>query len=89
LCAELAKLNHASQTEANKLFALFLTWLRRQFSSLGCEADAGVLAMHLLAWSQGVATLANALHDENFIKREVGQMSNWLTSCLASTVPDA
>jgi TetR/AcrR family transcriptional repressor of nem operon len=81
LCSELAKLNHASQAEANKLFTLFRTWLRRQFTLLGREADADTLAMHLLARSQGVATLANAFHDEKFIKQEVKQMCDWLRSC--------
>jgi TetR/AcrR family transcriptional regulator, transcriptional repressor for nem operon len=82
LCTELAKLNHASQPEANSLFTLFRTWLRRQFTLLGREADADELAMHLLARSQGVAMLANAFHDEKFIKNEVQQMSDWLSSCI-------
>jgi hypothetical protein len=77
----MSKLNHASQPEANKLFTLFRTWLRRQFTLLGREADADELAMHLLARSQGVATLANAFHDERFIKNEVKQMYDWLSSC--------
>jgi TetR/AcrR family transcriptional regulator, transcriptional repressor for nem operon len=89
LCTELAKLNHASQAEANKLFTLFRTWLRRQFTLLGCEADADALAMHLLARSQGVATLANAFHDEKFIKQEVRQMYDWLSSCMKSTAHNA
>jgi AcrR family transcriptional regulator len=83
LCAELAKLDHASQAEANKLFTLFRTWLRRQFVLLGRKEDADALAMHLLARSQGVATLASAFHDEKFIRQEVEQMHGWLRSCLA------
>jgi len=89
LCAELAKLNHASQAEANKLFTLFRTWLRKQFTLLGCAADADALAMHLLARSQGVAALANAFHDEDFIKQEVGQMCDWLRSCTESAACSA
>ncbi|MGE0652172.1 MAG: TetR/AcrR family transcriptional regulator [Alphaproteobacteria bacterium] len=81
LCAELAKLEHASQAEATRLFTLFRTWLRRQFALLGRAADADDLAMHLLARSQGVATLANAFHDESFIRKEVEQMCDWLRSC--------
>jgi AcrR family transcriptional regulator len=77
LCSELAKLNHAAQGEANKLFTLFRTWLRRQFALLG-RKDADALAMHVLARSQGVATLANAFHDEKFIRQEVEQMDAWL-----------
>ncbi len=81
LCTELAKLNHASQAEANRLFTLFRAWLSRQFTLLGRKDDADELAMHLLARSQGVATLANAFHDEKFIKQEVKQMCDWLSSC--------
>jgi len=78
LYTELAKLNHASQNEAKKLFTLFRTWLRKQFILLGHKADADKLAMHLLGRSQGVATLASAFNDEKFIKQEVKQMYDWL-----------
>jgi TetR/AcrR family transcriptional repressor of nem operon len=87
LTAELAKLSHPSQGEANKLFTLFRTWLRRQFTLLGRKVDADALAMHLLARSQGVATLAAAFHDEKFIRQEVKQMDAWLDSCLTHTAP--
>lgn len=80
LCGELAKLNHRSQTDANRLFTLFRLWLRRQFELLGQRDNADNMAMHLLARSQGVATLANAFHDENFIRQEVGQMCDWLAA---------
>ena len=84
LCSELAKLDHASQGEANKLFTLFRTWLCRQFTLLGREPDADDLALHLLARSQGVATLASAFHDEKFIRQEVEEMCEWLRSCMES-----
>ncbi len=80
LCTELAKLDHPSRPEANELFTLFRTWLRGQFELLGCKKDADALAMHLLARSQGVATLASAFHDEKFIRQEVKQMYEWLQS---------
>jgi TetR/AcrR family transcriptional regulator, transcriptional repressor for nem operon len=85
LSTELAKLDHASRPEANKLFTLFRTWLRRQFALLGREQDADALAMHLLARSQGVATLASAFQDEKFIRQEVEQMYDWLKSCMDGT----
>ena len=78
LCGELGKLGHASQAEATELFTLFRVWLRRQFALLGRAADADALAMHLLARSQGVATLASAFHNEAFIRQEVQQMDDWL-----------
>ncbi len=78
LCTELAKLRHSSRAEASAIFTLFREWLRGQFSRLGREADADALAMHLLARSQGVATLAMALRDDEFVAREVQQMCTWL-----------
>lgn len=84
LCGELAKLSHPSQGDASRVFTLFRTWLRRQFELLGRKADADALAMHLLARSQGIATLASAFHDEKFIKQEVQQLYDWLRSCTAS-----
>lgn len=79
LCAELAKLDHGAQPKATEVFTLFRDWLRRQFALLGAaEVEADALAMHILARSQGVATLANAFHDEEFVRKEVDQMCDWL-----------
>jgi TetR/AcrR family transcriptional regulator, transcriptional repressor for nem operon len=85
LCAELAKLDHASRSEARKLFTLFRTWLGEQFTLLGREDDADALAMHLLARSQGVSMLANAFHDGTFIEREVEELYDWLASYVESS----
>jgi len=87
LCTELAKLEHPALPQANTLFTLFRDWLRVQFEQLGAKADADAdgLAMHLLARSQGVAALAQAFHDEKFIKQEVGQMHAWLAECAATS----
>jgi len=89
LCSELAKLDHAAQAGANRLFTLFRAWLRRQFTLLGRKADADALAMHLLARSQGVATLANAFRDETFIRREVDGMCDWLAACAEGAAGEA
>jgi|SRR6267142_3431218 TetR/AcrR family transcriptional regulator, transcriptional repressor for nem operon len=85
LCAELAKLDHPSREEANELFMLFRVWLRRQFALMGRKSDADELAMHVLAWSQGVATLANAFRDEKFVTHEVQEISAWLDEVQASS----
>jgi TetR/AcrR family transcriptional regulator, transcriptional repressor for nem operon len=84
LCNELAKLEHAAVPHASQLFTLFRDWLSRQFSLLGHQAKADALAMQVLAWSQGVATLANAFHDEDFIRREVRRLEDWLASLSSS-----
>ncbi|EPJ49936.1 MAG: TetR family transcriptional regulator [Osedax symbiont Rs2] len=78
LTTELTKLQHPAQEEANKLFSLFRIWLCKQFQALGYPQDADDLAMHLLARSQGVSTLASAFNDEQFIRTEVEQMHQWL-----------
>ncbi len=87
LCTELTKLNHASQEEASKVFTLFRTWLRQQFILLGHRKDADAFAMHVLAWIQGVATLASTFHDEKFARKEVKQMCEWLESTTQTDVP--
>ncbi|GBQ88558.1 TetR/AcrR family transcriptional regulator [Asaia krungthepensis] len=78
LCNELAKLDHVAKDEAAGLFTLFRDWLARQFTGLGHDADADALALHLLMRSQGVAALATAFRDEQFIRREVADMEAWL-----------
>lgn len=78
LCAELSKLDHPSQGEAGMIFGQFRTWLREQFEALGHGPDADALAMHLLSRSQGIASLANAFHDERFIRHEVQLIEDWL-----------
>lgn len=87
LCTELAKLGHPSQGDAGMLFGQFRGWLREQFTALGHQADADALAMHLLARSQGIATLANAFHDEAFIRREVALISAWIDELAALRRP--
>lgn len=79
LCQELGKLDHPAQPDAVRLFALFRAWLARQFAAAGRAGEADSLALHLLARSQGVATLAQAFHDEAFIRAEVARMEAWLT----------
>lgn len=81
LCNEMAKLDHPAKDDANKLLTLFRAWIRKQFEQLSCHDDADELAMHVLARSQGVATLASAFNDEKFINQEVTRFNEWLTSC--------
>jgi TetR/AcrR family transcriptional repressor of nem operon len=78
LCNELAKLDHMAKDRAAQLFTLFRRWLATQFAALGREADADTLAMHVLMRSQGVASLATAFGDADFIHREVDGMCVWL-----------
>jgi len=85
LFLELSKLNHAGEEGARRIFDLFRVWLARQFTLMGREEDSDELAMHILARSQGVATLANAYPKEDFLEREVQQMTAWLEAVGASS----
>ena len=85
LCTELTKLDHPARSHANELFTLFRTWLRRQFEQLGRSDDADELAMRLLAFSQGVATLSSAFQDEKLIYSEVSRLNDWLASFTTTT----
>ncbi len=78
LCGELSKLDHAAQKGANKIMAQFADWLTARFVEAGKRRKAPDLARHLLARAQGVSALANALHDDGFIRREVVAMEKWL-----------
>ena len=80
LCAELSKVEHPSRDEAGMIFGQFRQWLRTQFEAMGYQDEADAFAMHLLALSQGIAAMANAFHDENFIRDEVGRIEAWLRS---------
>ncbi len=80
LSTELAKSNHPAQRGAGMIFGQFRSWLRSQFEALGHAEEADALAMHLLSRSQGIAALANAFHDEAFIRHEVDLIDQWLAS---------
>ena len=78
LCSELAKLDHIAKGRAAQILTLFQDWLAGQFRMLGAGDRAEELALHVLAWSQGVAVIATALADEGFIRREVAGVTAWL-----------
>jgi len=80
LATELTKLHHSAQPEAVKLFTLFREWLSGQFTQLGHADRADALAMHLLARSQGIASLASAFQDAAFVKQEVDDACAWVLS---------
>lgn len=80
LCLELNKLQHLSRSGATRVFEVFRVWLREQFEQMGLQEESDFKALHVLAWSQGVATLANAYRDDHYIMQEVKQMEQWLDS---------
>lgn len=83
LSAELAKLDHVALDRSSEIFALFRDWLTRQFEMLGAGKQASERALHVLAWSQGVASVATAFRDDTFIQREVAGITVWLDAQLS------
>ncbi len=83
LCTELAKLSHEMLQEANVMLAVMRDWLTDQFRALGMGADARKIAMHLLARTQGIATITNAFEDQQFLRQEVKRLRQWLDEMIA------
>lgn len=78
LYSELSKLDHAAQHPAAEVFGLFRDWLAGQFRILAAGGLSEERAVHLLAWSQGVAVMADAFRDEALIHDEVAGIEGWL-----------
>lgn len=83
LCTELAKLSHSMLGDAGKMFDLMHNWLTAQFMELGISRNASQVAMHLLARTQGIATITNAFADQAFLRREVRHLKHWLDDVIA------
>lgn len=82
LCMELAKLEHPALANAGELLTLFRNWLAAQFEQLGLGQESGTMAMHLLARSQGIATIAHTFNDQAFILREIALLHEWLRNAV-------
>ncbi|RED54233.1 TetR/AcrR family transcriptional regulator [Aestuariispira insulae] len=80
LSNELSKLDHPSKADAARIFSLFKDWLARQFKAMGRKTDAETLALHILGRSQGVASLATAFKDKDYVHSEVDQICRWIDS---------
>jgi TetR/AcrR family transcriptional repressor of nem operon len=78
LCTELAKVSHEMLQDANMMLTVMRDWLTVQFRALGMGTDAKKIAMHLLARSQGIATITNAFEDQQFLRQEVKRLKQWL-----------
>lgn len=82
LTNELSKLDHTALDDAKELFLLFRVWLKNHFLAAGCGKKSDDNAMHLLALSQGAATVASAFKDEKFINAEVQRINAWIDSVI-------
>lgn len=85
LTGELSKLDHPARRQALGVFEMFRDWLVIQFGLLGRARDAEDLALHVLMFSQGTATVANAFRDPAWTRREVERFQRWLRDELATS----
>lgn len=77
---ELGKVQQALQAISKEQFMVFEKWIKKQFQEMDCRENAAELTMHLMVWTQGVATMAYIHQDTKLIKREVKSIISWLES---------
>ena len=78
LCTELAKVRHTLLRDANKQMSITRDWLIKQFKLMGHKKDAKSLAMHVLARTQGIATITNVFEDQKFLQQELKELEQWI-----------
>lgn len=86
LCTELAKLHHQMREDANQMLTVMRDWLTTQLKELGLGKEAKQVAMHLLARSQGIATITTAFEDQAFLRQEVKRLKLWLDEVIVQHV---
>jgi len=80
LNSELGKVQQELQAITKEQFVVFEQWIKKQFRAIGCSESAAELTMHLMVWTQGIATMAYIHQDSRLIQREVKLIINWLDS---------
>lgn len=77
LSSELAKDEPGLHKKSVEVFVLLRQWLRRQFEASG-QSNADELAMELLTRLQGVAVIACAFKDVDYLKRSHQKIIDWI-----------
>jgi len=78
LNSELGKVQHDLQAITKEQFKVFEQWIQKQFQLMGCGKNAADLTMHLMVWTQGVASMAYIHQDTRLIQREAKSIAAWL-----------
>lgn len=84
---ELGKAQQELQEIAKQQFVVFEQWIKKQFQAMGCSRNAGELTMHLMVWTQGIATMAYVHQDTRLIQRELKSILRWLESLVHEAEP--
>lgn len=80
LTTELSKNQFSLHSKAREMFELFRHWLEAQFAELGQPTEARMLALHLLALTQGVSLIGNVYSDPQFLNNEIDRLVAWIDS---------
>jgi len=85
LNSELGKVQHDLKAVTKVQFEVFEQWIKKQFQLMGCSNNAAELTIHLMVWTQGIATMAYIHQDTRLIKREAKSVTTWLASLTSKT----
>lgn len=80
LNSELGKTQRDQQTITKEQFIVFENWIKKQFLIMGWGRKSAELTMHLLVWTQGIATMTYIHQDLRFIQKETKSINSWLIS---------
>lgn len=77
LASELGKRDDELRTEAGNVLLRMIAWAQEQFEAMG-RRDARELAVALIAAYEGIALLANTLHDPALVSAEGRRLERWI-----------
>lgn len=80
LNSELGKVHIEQRDKARAMFDAFGAWLEQQFAALGYRKQAKMFARRLLARTQGIAVIAHAYMNAEFLQAEAAELDHWLDS---------
>ncbi|GII79566.1 TetR family transcriptional regulator [Sphaerisporangium rufum] len=79
LCSELDKRADGLDRTAAEVMRILIDWAERQFRSMG-RADAGELAVQLMATYQGMSLLTNTFRDPEIMTVQGRRLADWIDS---------
>ena len=77
LASELGKRDDELSGEASQVLLGLIGWAQEQFEAMGRD-DARELAVALIAAYEGIALLANTLHDPSLVSSEGRRLERWI-----------
>ena len=79
LNVELGKHQRDLQHRSREMFDLFQHWLEKALKQMG-RRDYRALSLHILAVTQGAATMASVYSDAGLLKAEYKRLLEWIAT---------